>query len=108
MFIPATPGAMAWPAAMIVWGPGYRTAGHRHHCIQLVMVMKGTLRIRRGRGDRWLTCGAALVRADVPHEVDARNATILIAFVDAESDLGSALDERIKSDIFPIPQNQLS
>src|SRR5262249_42568986 len=108
MLIPAAPAAMAWPAAMIVWGPGFRTAAHRHHSIQLVMVMKGTLSIRSGRGDRWLKCGAALVRADALHEVDARNSTILLAFVDAESDLGSALNERIKADICPIPQNQLS
>ena len=72
------------------------------------MAMKGTLLIRSSRGNRWLRCGAALVRPDAPHEVDARNTTILIAFVDAESDLGAALSERIKSDIFPIPLNQVS
>ena len=92
--------AMAWPAAMIVWEPGYRATAHRHHCIQLVMAIKGTLMIRSGRGDGWLKCGAALVRPDAVHEVDARNTTVLIAFIDAESDLGSALNERIKSDIF--------
>ena len=100
--------AMAWPAAMIVWGPGYRATAHRHHCIQLVMAIKGTLMIRSGRGDGWLKCGAALVRPDAVHEVDARNTTVLIAFIDAESDLGSALNERIKSDIFPIPRGQLA
>jgi hypothetical protein len=77
MFLPTTPGAMAWPAAMIVWGPGYRATAHRHHCIQLVMAMKGTLMIRSGREDRWLKCGAALVRPDAVHEVDARNTTVL-------------------------------
>jgi AraC-like DNA-binding protein len=72
------------------------------------MALKGNLRIRDGHRNGWLKCGAALVRPDVPHEVDARNAAVLIAFVDAESDLGAALNERIKSDIFPIPRNELS
>src|SRR5262245_9371705 len=83
MFIHTKPAASAWPAAMIVWGPGYRTAAHRHHSIQLVMATKGEFRIRGGRKDRWLTCGAALVRPDAVHEIDARNTPVLIAFVDA-------------------------
>jgi AraC-like DNA-binding protein len=92
---------------MIVWGPGYSAKAHRHHCIQLVMALNGTLSIRRGTGSRWLRCGAALVRPDAPHEVDARNTTVLIAFVDAHSDWGSALNERIEKDIFPVHENQV-
>jgi AraC-like DNA-binding protein len=108
MLVHTTPGAIAWPAAMIVWGPGYSATAHRHHCIQLVLALKGTLSIRSGRGKRWLRCGAALVRPDAPHEVDARNTTVLIAFVDAQSDWGSALNDQIENDIFLIPENQLS
>jgi AraC-like DNA-binding protein len=102
------PAARAWPAAMIVWGPGYRATAHRHHSIQLVMATKGSFRIRGGRRDRWLTCGAALVRPDAVHEVDARKTPVLIAFVDVESSLGAALNQEIESDIFPIPPNQLA
>jgi AraC-like DNA-binding protein len=72
------------------------------------MTIKGNLRIRDGRRSGWLKGGAALVRPDVPHEVDARNTGVLIAFVDAESDLGAALNERIKSDISPVPRNELA
>jgi AraC-like DNA-binding protein len=72
------------------------------------MATKGTFRIRGGRRDRWLTCGAALVRPDAVHEVDARKTPVLIAFVDVESSLGAALNEEIESDIFPIPPNQLT
>jgi hypothetical protein len=43
-----------------------------------------------------MKCGAALVRADAAHEVDARHVTVLIAFVDPESELGAALSERIR------------
>ena len=51
MLVHPSPGALVWPAAMIVWGPGFTTAGHRHHCVQLVMAMRGTLLIR-GRSER--------------------------------------------------------
>src|SRR5262249_17732719 len=108
MFMQTTPAASAWPAAMIVWGPGYRATAHRHHSIQLVMAMKGTFRIRNGGRGRWLTCGAALVRPDAVHEVDARATPVLIAFVDVESSLGAALNEWIESDIFPVPPSQLA
>lgn len=89
MLISAAPGALLWPAAMIVWGPGYVSSGHAHHCVQLVMALRGRLRIRREAGDKWVDCGAALVRPDAKHEVEARNRTVLIAFVEAESELGA-------------------
>lgn len=93
------PGAWVWPAAMIVWGPGFTSARHSHHCVQLVMVMRGTLRIRSGPGAVWKGCGAALVRPDADHEVDARGKTFLVGFIDPQSELGTTLAERIKGDI---------
>jgi AraC-like DNA-binding protein len=39
------------------------------------------------------------VRPDAAHEVDARNTTVLIGFVDSESELGAALNERIEGAI---------
>src|SRR4030095_5094783 len=108
MSLHAAPDVAVWPAAMIVWGPGYIATAHRHHCIQLVMAMSGTLLIRSGPQERWLKCGAALVRPDAVHEVDARSTAVLIAFVDAESDLGAALAEQIETDIFAVPEVQLA
>jgi hypothetical protein len=102
MLISAAPGALLWPAAMIVWGPGYVSSGHAHHSVQLVMALRGRLRVRREAGDKWVDCGAALVRPDAKHEVEARNRTVLIAFVEAESELGAALSERVTEDITPI------
>src|SRR5262245_43884299 len=102
MLMHTPPGTLVWPAAMIVWGPGFTSAAHRHHSVQLVMAMKGTLRIRGGPDEKWLKCSGALVRPDAVHEVDARENTVLIAFVDAESELGSALCERIEGDIVSI------
>jgi AraC-like DNA-binding protein len=108
MLIHPSPGALVWPAAMIVWGPGFTTAGHRHHCVQLVMAMRGTLLIRGRSDDEWMKCGAALVRPDAAHEVDARDTTVLIGFVDSESELGVALNERIERDISCISQAQVA
>ncbi|HEX7959491.1 MAG TPA: AraC family transcriptional regulator [Terriglobales bacterium] len=96
MLIRPTPGAVVWPAAMIVWGPAFASARHSHHCVQLLMAMDGTLEVRSGPRHKWKKCGAALVRPDASHEVDAHGTNVLlIAFVDAESELGAALSERI-------------
>jgi hypothetical protein len=43
------------------WGRGdqvFRTAGYRHHCVQLVMAMRGSLLIRGGSEDpSMVRCG---------------------------------------------------
>src|SRR5215510_1777043 len=96
-------GALVWPAAMIVWGPGFTSAAHRHHCVQLVMAMRGTLLVRGKPRDEWTRCSAVLVRPDAVHEIDARDTTVVIGFVDAESELGAALRERIGGDILCVP-----
>ena len=97
MVVHSNPGSIVWPATMIVWGPGFTTAAHRHHCFQLIMVMHGTLLVRGGFKDAWMKCGAVLVRPEVAHEIDARDSTVLIAFVDPESELGTALVDRLEA-----------
>jgi AraC-like DNA-binding protein len=108
MLISIVPGALIWPAAMIVWGPGFTSTVHRHHSMHLLMTVDGTLRIRGGSRQRWLSCGAALVRADAAHEVDAREASVLIVFVDPQSPLGDAFSARIERDITPVPAHELA
>ena len=108
MLMRPPPGALVWPAAMIVWGPGFTSAAHRHHSVQLVMTLQGTLLVRGRPGDEWMKCGAFLVRPDAVHEVDARGTTVLIAFVDAESGLGAALCDRIRDDILRIRPSQVA
>lgn len=90
---------------MIVWGPGYTASQHKHHCVQLAMSLCGRLRIRGGPGQKWVWCRAALVRPDAPHEVEAKNVDVLLVFVDAESDLGTALLATIDSEISPVPDS---
>jgi AraC-like DNA-binding protein len=107
MLIRLAPGAVVWPAAIIVWGPGFFTSAHRHHCVQLLMAMRGSLLVRAGPKDAWRKCGAALVRPDALHETDARGCPVLLGFVDAESELGAALRDRIDGDIARLPSRQV-
>jgi AraC-like DNA-binding protein len=106
MLLPASKhvgaSAFAWPAALFLWGPGSWTDLHRHHCVQLVMALRGTLRFRERQRRGWTTCSAVLVRPDAWHEVDARDTDVLIGFVDGESELGAALAGRTESDVASI------
>jgi AraC-like DNA-binding protein len=97
-----------WPAALIVWGPGFRTAAHRHHCVQLLLALHGSLLVRGGRKKAWRKCGAVWVRPDATHEVDARGTTLLIGFINAESDMGVALSERIDGEIACVPSRYVA
>jgi AraC-like DNA-binding protein len=107
MLLPAShyvgASAFTWPAALFLWGPGSWTDLHRHHCVQLVMALDGTLRFRERPRQRWTTRAAVLVRPDAWHEVNARGTDVLIAFVDAESELGAALTERTAAEVTPVP-----
>src|SRR4029453_230980 len=106
MLLPASQyggaSAFTWPAALFLWGPGSWSDLHRHHSVQLVMALDGTLRFRQRARQRWSTCDAVLLRPDAWHEVDARRTDVRMAFVDAESDLGAALVTRTTSDVAPI------
>lgn len=108
MLLYATPGMAVWPAAMIVWGPGFYAAAHRHHCVQLVMALHGSLRVRGGSEDAWTTCGAVLVRPDAEHEVDAGSTAVLIGFIDAESEIGTALSDRIGGNLARVPSHEIA
>jgi AraC-like DNA-binding protein len=102
MLITAAPCALLWPAAMILWGHGFKSSEHRHHSVQLLLSLDGDLRVRSGSDEKWRSCGAALVRPDAPHEVDATNLEIVLAFVDPESDLGASLLDKVSSPIHEV------
>jgi len=103
MTVRPTPGAAGWPAAMVVWGPGFRSAPHKHHCVQLILAMRGALRIRGLVDEDWQLCGATLIKPDVIHEVDAQRGTVLVAFIDAESALGASLSGRFDRPLYAVP-----
>jgi AraC-like DNA-binding protein len=107
MLIHLAPGGVVWPAAILMWGPGYNVTAHRHHSVQLIMALHGSLLVRGGHHEPWSKCGAALVRPDALHQVDGRGSTVLIGFMDPESEVGAALCDRIDGDIACPPSHQV-
>ena len=101
-------GMAPWPPVLIVCGPGFATAAHRHHCVQLLMALRGSLRVRGGRKSEWRTCGAVWVRPDAVHEMDARGSSLLIAFVSAESEMGAAISARLEDEIALVPAREVA
>ena len=108
MRLRAALGAAPWPPAMYRVGPRLQTAAHRHHSVQLLMTLRGSLRVRSGREKAWRKCGAVWVRPDATHEVDARGSTLLIGFFSAESDMGAALSELIDGEIACVAAHQVA
>jgi AraC-like DNA-binding protein len=96
-------GAFLWPAALIVWGPGSLSASHAHHSVQLLLALEGGLRVRRQSGFQWEHCSAVFVAPDAEYEVDASGASVLIGFIDPESELAAALVQPLPSTIVPVP-----
>jgi AraC-like DNA-binding protein len=101
-------GMAPWPPVLIVCGPGFKTAAHRHHCVQLLMTLRGSLLVRSGRKAAWAKCNAVWVRPDAVHEVDARGSSLLLGFINAESDMGAELSERIDGEIACVPAREVS
>ena len=100
--------AFAWPAALFLWGPGSWSDLHRHHSVQLVFALRGSIRFRERARDRWVRCGAVVVKPDAWHEIDCRGIDVLIGFVDAESDLAGALGNWAGSNLSPIPPRMIA
>ena len=93
-------GSWAWPAGLVVWGPGHRSSPHAHHALQIVLALEGQLRARASPAQRWRTVGAVIVRPDAPHEVDCSTAPcVLIAFVEPESGVGKTIGEPMATPI---------
>jgi AraC-like DNA-binding protein len=91
--VPPSPSAATpppWPPLLATRGPGSRSHPHAHHALHLLLCQAGALRARSGRG-RWLTAAGVLTSPDVPHEIDATGAEVLLVFIDPESDVGEAL-----------------
>jgi AraC-like DNA-binding protein len=99
---------LLWPAALILWGPGSASSMHAHHCVQLVFALRGELRFRSAENVPWRRCAAVVIHPDAPHEIDANGVEVLIAFVDAESDLGAALIGRFEAPTSIVPDAMIA
>ena len=100
------PPVLLWPAALVVWGPGAASSLHAHHATQLVLTLDGPGRLRGRARERWTDFTAALIAPDVPHEVDARGRTVIVAFVDPETEVGAGLRRRFDGPwaVLPAPE----
>jgi AraC-like DNA-binding protein len=97
------PPVLLWPAGLVVWGPGATSSLHAHHAVQLILTLDGHGRLRGRARQRWTDFTAALIGPDVPHEVDARGTTVVIAFVDPQSEVGGGLLGRLKAPVSVLP-----
>src|SRR4029453_10694379 len=78
---PAPFSPSPWPAALVVWSPGSLWTAHAHHSFQVCVALTGTLRVRGHQRAAWRSSKALLVPPDVEHEIDARGAGVVIAFL---------------------------
>jgi AraC-like DNA-binding protein len=97
-----------WPASLLVWGPGAISSLHAHHAIQLLLTLDGHARLRGRARQPWTDFTAALIGPDVPHEVDARGTTVVIAFVDPESEVGAGVRRRLVDPLVVLPPAEVA
>src|SRR5262245_48077770 len=70
-------GASLWPAALFVWGPGDVSSSHSHHSVQLILALRGSLRVRPRRGSRWRNCSGVLFAPGAVHVIDGRCSPVM-------------------------------
>jgi AraC-like DNA-binding protein len=81
---------------------------HALHALQLLVTLGGLGRLRGGARRPWADFAGALIGPDVPHEVDARGATVVIAFVDPESEVGAGLQRRLRGPFTVLPAAEVA
>ena len=72
-------------------GKVFETARHAHHAVQVCVGLEGPVRLRVRAERRWRLYDAAVVRADVPHELAGDACTMGLLFVEPEGRDGRRL-----------------
>jgi AraC-like DNA-binding protein len=80
-----------WPPVLATRGPGRRSDLHAHHALHLVVAVSGSLAARAGGRAPWRRGAGVLTAPDVPHQIDAEGAEVLLVFLDPESLAGATL-----------------
>jgi AraC-like DNA-binding protein len=75
---------------------------HAHHSVQVIFALTGTLRVRTHRRAEWRLSEAVWIPPDVSHEVDARGALVMMAFLDPEGELAVPVCRDISADVMPV------
>lgn len=96
-----------WDGGFIALGEGGgEVPAHAHHAIQVYLAFEGTAAIRHP-GGAWCEGRGLIVKPDVPHGFDFREATGALLFVDAESSEGLWLRSALTQDITLVPDSRL-
>jgi AraC-like DNA-binding protein len=72
---------------------------HAHDCVQLIVALKGALRVRERARTPWRRGRAVVVKADVHHEIDASGSFVVMGFIDASSALGVAVTAHLRAPV---------
>jgi AraC-like DNA-binding protein len=97
-----------------LWEGGFLAAGrtggvvppHAHHAIQIVIAVDGEMAVRGTRGD-WQSSPALIVRQDVEHSFNARDALGRMVLMDPESIEGAWLQRSLQKDITRVPSGRI-
>ena len=74
-----------WPHRLLLIGPAFDTALHRHHAAQLCVGLPGPLHVRRSARGAWLTAWGFLIPPDMPHQLDAGGSKTAFLYLEPES-----------------------
>lgn len=104
-----------WSARWYLWDGGYLTIGrsggvvppHAHHAIQITIGIDGEIGFRASEDEAWRHMRGAMVQPDVTHTFTARNALVLMVFVDPESREGRWLRQSLREPVTIVPDARI-
>ena len=73
-----------WPHRLLLVGPAFDTALHRHHAAQLCVGLPGPLHLRRSPRGHWLTAWGFFIPPDMPHQLDAGGSKTAFLYLEPE------------------------
>src|SRR5581483_4394695 len=74
-----------WPERLLLLGPAFDTAFHRHHAAQFCIGLEGAVRLRREREAAWTSAAGFFVPPDAPHQFDAGGGAVALLYLEPES-----------------------
>jgi len=74
-----------WPDRLLLLGPGFDTAFHRHHAAQFCLGLERAVRLRQARDAAWVSAPAFFVPPDTPHQFDAGAGAVALLYLEPES-----------------------
>jgi AraC-like DNA-binding protein len=79
----------SWPPLLATRGAGGASGLHAHHAMHVVVASEGELAVRMEGAER--RAPGVVTAPDVRHSIDARGLSVLLVFLDPESEAGASL-----------------